>query len=145
MKSPRGSIESPNYPNDYPSSSDCAWTLDFGPGIFVRVHFDNFNLEEQSTCSFDYVSLLDGPNQTSPILDGTTTYCGNLRPPNITHLGPLTIRFRSDKDTARKGFSALYDTWGKIWHFLSLLNDTYEIQDACLFSIFIFSISQHLL
>ena len=111
-KSRQGSIESPNYPNDYPSSSDCAWTLDFGPGIYVKVQFNNFFLEEQSTCSFDYVSLLDGPNRTSPLLQGTTSYCGNLKPPNVTHLGPMTVVFKSDKDTAKKGFSSSYETWG---------------------------------
>lgn len=114
----RGFIESPNYPNDYPRSSDCGWILDFGPGIFIKVQFNDFVLEEQITCSFDYVSILDGPNQTSPVLQGTTTYCGNLKPPTVIHLGPLTILFRSDKDTAKKGFSASYETWGNLISFM---------------------------
>ena len=124
MKNLLGSIESPNYPSEYPSSSDCSWVLDFGPGIYIKVHFNTFNLEEQSTCSFDYVSLRDGPSQSSPMLDGTTTYCGNAKPPNVTHLGPLTILFRSDKDTAKRGFSASYETWGKILLVLLSLNLT---------------------
>ena len=113
MNAPSGNIESPNYPTDYPPSSNCGWILNFGFGIFVKVNFTNFLLEEQSTCSFDYVSLHNGSTQTSPLLLGTTTYCGVSRPPTTTHLGPLTIHFRSDKDTAKKGFSASYETWGE--------------------------------
>ncbi|XP_065058299.1 fibrillin-1-like isoform X5 [Rhopilema esculentum] len=111
MKNTQGRVESPNYPNDYPSSSNCGWFIDFGPGIYVEIQFTVFLLEEQSTCSFDYVSLHDGPNLTSPRLNGTTTYCGASKPPTTTHLGPLTVHFKSDKDTADKGFSATYRTW----------------------------------
>ena len=112
MRNTQGRVESPNYPNDYPSSSNCGWFIDFGPGIYVKIEFTVFLLEEQSTCSFDYVSLHDGPNLTSPRLNGTTTYCGASKPPTTTHLGPLTVHFKSDKDTADKGFSAAYRTWG---------------------------------
>ncbi len=113
VSAPFGFIESPNYPNDYPRSSQCAWVIDFGPGIYVNIEFTNFILEEKSASCFDYVSLHNGSTQSSPLVQGTSKYCGTTKPPNLKHLGPLTIYFASDKDTAKTGFAAYYKTWGR--------------------------------
>ena len=112
MAASSGIIESPNYPKNYLSTTQCAWTIDFGSGIYVELEFIEFVLEEKSVLCFDYLSLHNGSNETTPMLQGTEKHCGQIQPPKQTHLGPLTIFFLSDKDTDKKGFSARYRTWG---------------------------------
>eukprot|EP00794_Sanderia_malayensis_P007256 gene7256-8064_t len=106
-----GIIESPNYPNNYPSVSKCSWVIDFGPGIYVKLEFTSFSLEEMSQSCFDYVSIHNGSNEVSPLVHGTKKYCGSTTPPSVVHLGALTVYFESDRDTAKNGFSLTYTTW----------------------------------
>ncbi|XP_065667890.1 uncharacterized protein LOC100197784 isoform X3 [Hydra vulgaris] len=104
MKFYEGIIESPQYPKNYPSSSMCEWTIDFGFGFNTRLYFTKFYLEK-SNCSYDYVAIFTGPNSSYPMLG--KQYC-ELAPPPLTVLGPMTIVFRSDHDTELEGFQALY-------------------------------------
>jgi cubilin len=56
----RGVIESPNYPNAYPASSQCSWTVQAWAGNTVSYTFTAFNLEWSSNCMHDHVKVRAG-------------------------------------------------------------------------------------
>ena len=43
--SPEGYIQSPNYPNNYPNNSDCAWIIQVNPGTNLRLQIDDVSIE----------------------------------------------------------------------------------------------------
>uniref|UniRef100_A0A5S6QJ85 Cubilin n=1 Tax=Trichuris muris TaxID=70415 RepID=A0A5S6QJ85_TRIMR len=51
-----GEIQSPFYPNDYPSSLTCSWTLDFQYNRILAITFDQISLDPTS-CNEDYVEI----------------------------------------------------------------------------------------
>ena len=108
VKFHEGIIESPQFPNNYPSSSSCEWTIDFGLGFNTKLHFKKFHLEK-SNCSYDYVAIFASPNITFPMQG--EHFC-DLPPPLISVRGPMTVVFKSDHDTELEGFQALYSATG---------------------------------
>ncbi|MEO7175149.1 MAG: M6 family metalloprotease domain-containing protein [Saprospiraceae bacterium] len=76
------------------------------PADKVRVTFSSFDLEEEPTCSWDYMRVYDGPDTFSPLIG---KYCGSTLPPDIvsTHAtGALTFQFRSDELIVKAGWAA---------------------------------------
>ena len=45
MNSSDGVIESPNYPNDYSSNSNCSWVLAVIPGTRMNIRIDDVSIE----------------------------------------------------------------------------------------------------
>jgi len=53
-----GQITSPNYPDDYGSSTECVWDINVPSGYHVSLKFnDTFSIEHSPTCSNDYVQV----------------------------------------------------------------------------------------
>jgi hypothetical protein len=92
---------------DYSSSTD--YTMVFNPGVagnMVRVAFNSFSLESQTTCSYDYLKIYDG-NSISGTLLGT--YCGTTSPGTVTAsnaTGSLTFVFHTDGSVVSSGWAA---------------------------------------
>ena len=42
---PNGNVSSPNYPNNYPSNSNCTYTIEVEPGHVVFISFSDLQLE----------------------------------------------------------------------------------------------------
>ena len=76
----------------------------------VTMSFKFFDLESQPNCTYDYVSMHAGSNQSWPMLG--IQYCGFKLPPEETVTGPMTLFFKSDFDTEYTGFVAEYTTTG---------------------------------
>ena len=55
MKS--GSIVSRNYPNPYPSNTDCEWLITVEDRHVVELTFTNFDVETAENCTFDHVAV----------------------------------------------------------------------------------------
>ena len=53
----RGVIESGNYPDEYPRSSQCSWTVQAWAGNTVNYTFTTFRLESSYNCNFDNVTV----------------------------------------------------------------------------------------
>ena len=51
-----GTVSSPNYPNNYPSNSDCTWTITIPEGI-ILLSFTNLDVESNSGCTYDSVKV----------------------------------------------------------------------------------------
>ena len=50
---------SPNYPEKYDSNVDCTIDIEFPENERVQLHFQYFELERHSKCSYDYLEIID--------------------------------------------------------------------------------------
>ena len=41
-----GTIQSPNYPSDYPNDADCNWVVEVGGGVVVELTIVTFDVED---------------------------------------------------------------------------------------------------
>uniref|UniRef100_A0A1B6EBE4 Cubilin n=1 Tax=Clastoptera arizonana TaxID=38151 RepID=A0A1B6EBE4_9HEMI len=94
-------IQSPGYPQEYPSSMDCAWKLSFTEGQ-INITFEVFELEapysvvDESRCS-DYVIIHNGPFRTDPKFD---PFCGSKSSFSIiTQSNEVWVEFHSNNVT----------------------------------------------
>ncbi|XP_070536661.1 cubilin-like [Ptychodera flava] len=103
IKKMSGAIESPNWPNPYPSARDCVWVLEATLGNKINMTFTNFQLEDHSNCQYDYLQIHDGESVTDPELG---KFCGDdeLPGPFASSGQYFRIRFVSDASQAGNGF-----------------------------------------
>lgn len=101
-----GHLESPNYPEEYQSSKECAWKLSVPQDYQVALKFQSFEIENHDNCVYDYVEVRDGHNNDSPLIG---VYCGYKIPPDIKSTGnKLLVKFVSDGSVQKAGFSATF-------------------------------------
>lgn len=92
---------------NYSNSQD--YTMVFNPSVagnMLQFVFSEFALETNSTCSYDYLKIYDGPNNTYPLLG---TYCGTTSPGTIlatNATGSITFVFHSDVSQTDIGWAA---------------------------------------
>ncbi|XP_077347020.1 cubilin isoform X1 [Lithobates pipiens] len=104
-----GILESPNYPNSYPSNQHCNWTIQTTMGNTISYMFTTFQLESFN-CQYDYMKLYDGPNDQARLIG---TYCGTSLPPGGTTNGTsLHAVFYSDGSNGRQGFQLMWNVNG---------------------------------
>ncbi|ESP02705.1 hypothetical protein LOTGIDRAFT_137993, partial [Lottia gigantea] len=107
-----GSIQTPNYPDSYPPTTECTWIIEAAADHNVQLIFLTFDIVLDSYCTGDKVEFKDGPNENSPWI---ASYCGNISPPNITTTGRyLYIRFISDDQIQTAGMHLFFDQACKI-------------------------------
>lgn len=94
--------------NDYGLNENFVMTFYPGfPGAQVKINFNSFNVEPNSTCSWDYLQIYNGTSVNSSTLVGT--YCGTSIPPAFTANNPqgaITIKFKSDGVVTKPGWDA---------------------------------------
>ena len=106
MEGRGNTIQTPNYPLNYPVDKACAWVVKTQPGDKVVLTFETFALEDNSVCQYDYVIIRDGSTSKSPMIG---KFCGTSRPATITSTHNfLWIGFRSDSSTTKQGFKAVW-------------------------------------
>ncbi|XP_068906568.1 cubilin-like isoform X2 [Tenebrio molitor] len=107
LNGPTGSIISPNYPEPYSINTECIWKISISTGSLIQVVFSDLDLEEHSSCSLDYVEILDGPALNSKSLG---KFCSSN--PNLIRStsNSLTVKFRSDLSRTGRGFQLQYTT-----------------------------------
>ena len=54
-----GVIQSPNFPNDYTNGLDCVYVISVPDTYRVTLTFTNFDVENSTDCSYDYVEVLN--------------------------------------------------------------------------------------
>ncbi|XP_033119812.1 bone morphogenetic protein 1-like isoform X2 [Anneissia japonica] len=96
-------LETPGYPDFYPNKVDCIWKI---TGSKVTMSFENFDIEKQEDCQFDYVDIMDGDVE-HPARIGR--FCGSRSPPTVLRsvTGEVWIKFQSDATVQGKGFRAI--------------------------------------
>ncbi|XP_030634587.1 membrane frizzled-related protein [Chanos chanos] len=106
-RGPHGSFSSPNHPKPYPHQQLCKWHISVEEGYVIKLSFQNFSLETQDVCEFDYVEVHDSGDTGDGSVLGR--YCGSGLPPDLTSSGPImTVLFVADEGVADSGFFASY-------------------------------------
>ncbi|XP_061636950.1 membrane frizzled-related protein isoform X2 [Phyllopteryx taeniolatus] len=102
-----GFLASPNHPRPYPHQQFCVWHISVEEGHVIMLRFNNFSLETQDVCEFDYVEVHDSDNIGAGRVLGR--FCGTTRPPDLTSSGQhMTVLFAADEGVADSGFNATY-------------------------------------
>ncbi|XP_077397266.1 membrane frizzled-related protein isoform X2 [Festucalex cinctus] len=106
---PLGSLASPNHPRPYPHQQVCVWHISVEEDHVITLHFQNFSLEIQDVCEFDYVEVHDSSNTGVGRVLGR--FCGSALPPDLTSSGQhMTVLFVADEGVADSGFNATYQS-----------------------------------
>ncbi|XP_033102685.1 cubilin-like [Anneissia japonica] len=99
-----GAFTSPHYPDDYDLLSECITTIFVPYGNIIEIEFNDFEIEYEDDCSWDFVQIIDLPSyRTSP------KYCGVLdKFTYISETNKVQIILSSDEYVSAKGYSASY-------------------------------------
>lgn len=76
------------------------------PGSSIMVDFEMFNIEDNASCSYDWLKIYNGSSTSSTLID---TYCGTDSPGTIeadNADGALTFQFHSDYSVTLPGWKA---------------------------------------
>ncbi|XP_059507155.1 mannan-binding lectin serine protease 1 [Stegostoma tigrinum] len=106
-----GQIQSPNYPEGYPSDLDLTWNITVPTGFRIKLYFMHFDLEPSYLCEYDYVKVVSD--------DLLETFCGREstdteRIPGqefvLTKSNTMTVTFKTDFSNEERftGFEAHY-------------------------------------
>ncbi|XP_037045819.1 tolloid-like protein 1 [Bradysia coprophila] len=93
--------------SNYDNNADCEWVIEADLGGNVQLTFETFDIEDQITCSYDYVEVFNGMDDYSGPIYGR--YCGSTKPEDIISVNEgLLVRFRTDGTMVSHGFLATY-------------------------------------
>ncbi|XP_035256647.1 CUB and sushi domain-containing protein 1a isoform X1 [Anguilla anguilla] len=102
-----GTILSPGFPDFYPNSLNCTWTIEVPHGKGVHLVFHTFHLED----SHDYLLITEGGSFTEPVVRLT----GSVLPPSIKAglFGNFSaqLRFISDFSMSYEGFNITFSEY----------------------------------
>ncbi|KAL2083425.1 hypothetical protein ACEWY4_021198 [Coilia grayii] len=102
-----GSILSPGFPDFYPNSLNCTWTIEVSHGKGVQLVFHTFHLED----SHDYLLITEDGSFTDPVARLT----GSVLPPSIKAglFGNFSaqLRFVSDFSMSYEGFNITFSEY----------------------------------
>ncbi|XP_062981165.1 CUB and sushi domain-containing protein 1 [Elgaria multicarinata webbii] len=102
-----GTILSPGFPDFYPNSLNCTWTIEVSHGKGVQLIFHTFHLES----SHDYLLITEDGSFTEPVARLT----GSVLPPTIKAglFGNFTaqLRFISDFSISYEGFNITFSEY----------------------------------
>ncbi|XDC70359.1 hypothetical protein R6Z07F_001532 [Ovis aries] len=107
-----GQIQSPGYPDAYPSDSEVTWNITVPEGFRIKLYFMHFNLESSYLCEYDYVKV-ETEEQVLATFCGRETTDTEQTPGQEVVLSPgsfMSITFRSDFSDEERftGFDAHY-------------------------------------
>ncbi|XP_038150214.1 adhesion G-protein coupled receptor G6 isoform X7 [Cyprinodon tularosa] len=94
----RGEIKSPCYPEKYPNTHTCKWTLQAPAGFIIQLSFLDFELEEAPNCMYDRVLVNTG--------NAESKFCG-LTASGLTlnsTRNEMELSFISDFSIQKRGF-----------------------------------------
>jgi hypothetical protein len=96
------SFTSPYYPKNYINNLNCTWVINVDIGSRIILSFDDFITESTN----DFIEVFDGNSVRDQSIG---KFSGSSKPANlISSSNSLTAYFRTDGETAYKGFSAKY-------------------------------------
>ncbi|XP_021351138.1 suppressor of tumorigenicity 14 protein homolog [Mizuhopecten yessoensis] len=90
----------------YPDNLNCRWAINAPPGKVITLTFNDFDVEKDSNCDYDYLKIYDGSSAHAHIIE---TYCGITYPSKLTSTGnQMYIRFHTDDSEGSSGFNITY-------------------------------------
>lgn len=110
LEKAQGTLTTPNWPeSDYPAGISCSWHIIAPQDQVISLTFGKFDLEPDTYCRYDSVSVFNGP--VSDDAQRLGKFCGDTAPGPITSQGnELLVQFVSDLSVTADGFSASYRT-----------------------------------
>ncbi|XP_063090296.1 procollagen C-endopeptidase enhancer 1 isoform X1 [Cavia porcellus] len=108
LEKAQGSLTTPNWPeSDYPPGINCNWHIIAPPNQVILLTFGKFDLEPDTYCRYDSVSVFNGALSDDSKRLGK--FCGDTAPGPISSEGnELLVQFVSDLSVTADGFSASY-------------------------------------
>ncbi|XP_035673319.1 uncharacterized protein LOC118413853 isoform X4 [Branchiostoma floridae] len=100
LYSTRGTVYSPNWPDPFPTSNTCSWTVTVPEDKFVRLRFKYYDIPDKN----DYVSVWNNETDSGVVLKPQDMKDGYVVESNTAHL-----YFSSDPHGSGGGFSLLYE------------------------------------
>ena len=98
-----GTIQTPNYPENYPSNKECVWKITVPVKYQVALVFQSFLLERHESCAYDYLEIRDGHLSNSTLLG---KFCSDKVPKELhSTSNKLMVKFVSDSSVQKSGFS----------------------------------------
>lgn len=102
-----GTLQSPNYPNNYEGDRSCEYDIIAPQGKVIVLNVVDFEIEQHSTCEFDYLQIFDGSKADNSTRLGR--FCGDKKPGIFTStFNHMHIEFASDASVFGRGFKANY-------------------------------------
>ncbi|XP_078245849.1 mannan-binding lectin serine protease 1-like isoform X3 [Pogona vitticeps] len=107
-----GEIQSPNFPDSYPSDSEVTWNISVPDGFRIKLYFMHFDLESSYLCEYDYVKV-ESEDQVLASFCGRETTDTEQTPgqqPIVSPGSTMSVTFRSDFSNEERftGFDAHY-------------------------------------
>ncbi|XP_042638906.1 procollagen C-endopeptidase enhancer 1 [Orycteropus afer afer] len=108
LEKAQGTLTTPNWPeSDYPPGISCSWHIIAPPEQVISLTFGKFDLEPDTYCRYDSVSVFNGA--VSDDAKRLGKFCGDKVPSPISSEGnELLVQFVSDLSVTADGFSASY-------------------------------------
>ncbi|XP_069341847.1 procollagen C-endopeptidase enhancer 1 [Eulemur rufifrons] len=108
LEKAQGTLTTPNWPeSDYPPGISCSWHIIAPPDQVIALTFEKFDLEPDTYCRYDSVSVFNGAVSNDAKRLGK--FCGDTIPGRISSEGnELLVQFVSDLSVTADGFSASY-------------------------------------
>ncbi len=101
MDESTSTITSPYYPNDYTNYLNCTWVISVNRDSRVILIFDEFITDSH----YDFVQVFDGNSVQSKSIG---KFWGSESKNLISSSNSLTVQFRTDATSVKKGFAAKY-------------------------------------
>nr|XP_046226989.1 cubilin [Scatophagus argus] len=110
LSGPKGSFNSPDYPNRYPENKECIWYITTTAGSSITLTIHEFDVEFHQNCNYDVLEVYGGPDLSAPQLARLCTTTSS--PMRVSSTGNLvTVRFKSDAYVSGRGFNA---SWAEV-------------------------------
>ncbi|XP_029419053.1 procollagen C-endopeptidase enhancer 1 isoform X1 [Nannospalax galili] len=101
-----GYVASEGFPNLYPPSKKCIWTITVPEGQTVSLSFRVFDMELHPSCRYDALEVFAGSGTSGQRLG---RFCGTFRPAPVVAPGnQVTLRMTTDEGTGGRGFLLWY-------------------------------------
>ncbi|NXJ06486.1 CUZD1 protein, partial [Odontophorus gujanensis] len=105
LTDPSGTFTSPNYPAAYPEMTYCVWHIETAKNSKISLEFQDFFLELDQNCQFDFVAVYDGLATDTGLIGKA---CGVSRPTFESSSNVMTVVLSTDYANSYRGFSAHY-------------------------------------
>ncbi|KAF4798122.1 hypothetical protein TURU_067376 [Turdus rufiventris] len=107
VRGPSGTILSPGYPDLYPNSLNCTWTVDVTHGKGVQFTFYTFHLEDHH----DYLLITENGSFTQPLARLTGSELPSLINAGLYGNFRAQLRFISDFSISYEGFNISFSEY----------------------------------
>ncbi|KAL6086181.1 hypothetical protein STEG23_025558, partial [Scotinomys teguina] len=107
VRGPSGTILSPGYPEFYPNSLNCTWTVDVTHGKGVQFNFHTFHLEDHH----DYLLITENGSFTQPLARLTGSEIPSTINAGLYGNFRAQLRFISDFSISYEGFNITFSEY----------------------------------